>query len=315
MNMPEKHNRESDNPPLKDNSRATVISNKNFDFYRFIEPSYIIALGTILFYLIVSEYYVSYFQRLSIPFYTLELPLTFFLYAGHWIAYSLLILILFIVILCFEIKENDVIEIKNHLVLIIIFFSILLISTNSFIISVITALFFITIISFYNIIIVYKNLEVTHKNKYSKYIYLRLILTCILIFIFALALPYYLGINSAENLIEKGSEGNCEVRIEFKEQNGLSDRTFLLITQSGSNYYLIEKNQSIPNTDDLYIIPTDQIKMISIKNKGQEVEPIYKFLRKFKNTTIQFFGNFFFNLLNITLSKINIADNTSTTAP
>jgi hypothetical protein len=308
MNQQEGRDQECNNDRTKDHINVADINDKKFDFNRLMEPSYIIALGTIFFYLIVSEYYISYFQRLSIPFYTLELPFAFFLYAGHWIAYSFLILILFIVILRFEIKENEVIKIKDHIILIISFFLILIISTDSVTISVITTLFLLTVISFYNILLVYKKLKVEQKNKYHNFISLRLVLTCILILIFTLALPYYLGINSAENLI-KGSESNQEIRVEFKEKTDLSNKTFILITQSNNNYYLVERNQSAPKTEELHIIPNDQIKRISIKNNEKEKNTYY-------NCSILRESHIFFNnLFKMILSNESINTSINTTRP
>ena len=46
------------------------------------QPTYLPILITALFYLIISNYYINYFNRLSLPFYTLNLPLTFYLFAG-----------------------------------------------------------------------------------------------------------------------------------------------------------------------------------------------------------------------------------------
>jgi hypothetical protein len=57
---------------------------------RFLDPTFVLAFGTAIFYIIISEYYVSYFQRLSIPFQTLDLPLTFYLSAGKDFLYVII---------------------------------------------------------------------------------------------------------------------------------------------------------------------------------------------------------------------------------
>lgn len=50
--------------------------------YNFNQPAYILGLITVLFYVFLSIYYVSFFNRLSLPFYTLNLPLSFYIFAA-----------------------------------------------------------------------------------------------------------------------------------------------------------------------------------------------------------------------------------------
>ncbi|MCX6679574.1 MAG: hypothetical protein NTX42_04295 [Methanothrix sp.] len=56
------------------------------------QPVFITLLLTSIFYIVVSIYYISFFNRLSLPFYTLNLPLSFYLSAGN----DILNIILFI---------------------------------------------------------------------------------------------------------------------------------------------------------------------------------------------------------------------------
>lgn len=66
------------------------------------QPTYITLLVTITFYLVVSIYFINYFDRLALPFYTLNFPLSFYLNAGHGILKaSLYILINFLLISAF----------------------------------------------------------------------------------------------------------------------------------------------------------------------------------------------------------------------
>ena len=57
---------------------------------RFVEPTSIIALATVVFYFIMSSYNFAYFKELSMPFYSLDLPFTFYLYNGQYVALALL---------------------------------------------------------------------------------------------------------------------------------------------------------------------------------------------------------------------------------
>ncbi len=65
---------EDNDPPLK--KVGLIISYLN-------QPTYITLLITIIFYVIISTYFINYFDRLALPFYTLNLPLSFYLDAGY----------------------------------------------------------------------------------------------------------------------------------------------------------------------------------------------------------------------------------------
>jgi hypothetical protein len=49
------------------------------------QPTYITLLFTAIFYIIIATYYISFFNRLSLPFIALNLPLTFYLSAGFYV--------------------------------------------------------------------------------------------------------------------------------------------------------------------------------------------------------------------------------------
>jgi hypothetical protein len=62
------------------------------------QPTYITLLFTIIFYIITSTYFVNYFDRLALPFHTLNLPLTFYLNAGQNILKALVYIVLNIIL-------------------------------------------------------------------------------------------------------------------------------------------------------------------------------------------------------------------------
>jgi len=46
-------------------------------------PAFIIVVFSMLFYITVASYYINFFNRLSLPFYTLNLPFSFYINAGY----------------------------------------------------------------------------------------------------------------------------------------------------------------------------------------------------------------------------------------
>jgi len=61
-----------------------------------VQPVYVTLILSALFYVIISCYYISFFNKLSLPFYTLNLPLTFYIAAGTAVLKVLLISIMLI---------------------------------------------------------------------------------------------------------------------------------------------------------------------------------------------------------------------------
>lgn len=91
-----------------------------------------------------------------------------------------------------------------------------------------------------------------------------------------IALPPMLGTDMAENLI-KGDAQSFEVKLNLIDKNiDLSNKTFILVTHSDSKYYLIEKNESMPQNVKIYIIPDDQIKVVTVKPFEGTQRPIYE---------------------------------------
>jgi hypothetical protein len=87
--MPKKYVPRSDNPWDEEEAEKKKSWVGKINFSNLAEPTIFGAIITAFFYLLISGYYDSYFQRLSIPFYSLDLPFTFYIYSAHWILYSI----------------------------------------------------------------------------------------------------------------------------------------------------------------------------------------------------------------------------------
>ena len=80
----------------------------------------------------------------------------------------------------------------------------------------------------------------------------------------------YIGIIEANSLIT-GEKWHLEIKLELKDINFcIRDKTLILVTHGNDKYYVIEKTTPAPDYAKLYIIPDDQIKMITIESfKGR----------------------------------------------
>lgn len=90
--MPKKRTLLSDDPWANEINTDDSITKKVITFIS--QPAYLTILLTAIFYLIIANYYVNYFGRLSIPFNVLNLPFTFYLESG----YNFLVIIFLITI-------------------------------------------------------------------------------------------------------------------------------------------------------------------------------------------------------------------------
>ena len=114
---------------------------------------------------------------------------------------------------------------------------------------------FISLMAFIlGIIILYK------RQLFSKWYSLILIVMILFSFI---SFPALLG-NDAANKLIKGSLNNFEVQIHMKNQSiNIPNSTFILVSQSNGNYYLVEKRNPVPEVVKLYVIPQSEISMIT----------------------------------------------------
>lgn len=286
--MSEKYTPKSDDPWAREREEKENIWSKITNMSNHIDSVIILSLISCLFYVFITSYYISYFQRLSISFYILDLPLTFYLYAAK----QLLVCIFFIISI-YYIIDTIVIFDKNfvdgrkygRLVGLILCYSVLILgyiyllklfNTENVFYIIFPPIFYILYVKSY------KN-RVKDKNGF---IFLNIFLIYLVIFVY---IPI-LGNNSAENLLI-GNEGSLKVKLDLKDVNhSLSNETLILVTHSNGKYFLIEQNKSKLKNPNLYIIPDDQIKMITIipvekgpKRSYDFEQYYYKFLKWMKN--------------------------------
>jgi len=111
------------------------------------------------------------------------------------------------------------------------------------------------------------------------FIFLNIFLIYLIIFVY---IPI-LGTNSAENLIE-GTDGSLEIELDLNYNNySLPNGTLILVTHSNNKYFLIEQNKSHLENENLYIIPDDQIKMVTVKPVKKEQKNSYDLKQKYYN--------------------------------
>lgn len=87
-------NFQSDDPWAQD--RVPLYERIISVIFHLNQPTYITLLFTAIFYIIISTYYISFFNRLSLPFYVLNLPLAFYLNAGFYILKIIIFILLII---------------------------------------------------------------------------------------------------------------------------------------------------------------------------------------------------------------------------
>lgn len=288
--MPTKYTPRSDDPWIEEDDpgdKEKEIEPKSwFDKIRFsnlAEPAIIVVITTAFFYMVVAGYYISYYKRLSISFYSLDLPLTFYLYAGNSIIYSIFWVILLIPLIntayhavrIYKKMEKSKTTIFMYLTLIIysifVVVSIFNLIKNVFAFLVIL----ITILDFIWILLLYYK-----KRSYKTFDFMSSFI--IFIILLYILIPPLLGNISAESLI-RGEAGSLEVKLDLDNKSpALLNKNLMLVIHSDSKYYLVEKNESLPREANLYIIPDDQIKMIIVKPVKQEQRKFYEFYKSWR---------------------------------
>jgi hypothetical protein len=211
------------------------------------------------------------------------LPLTFYLHAVHWSLYILY----FLIILIFSVKYlHDTWKIyeskkeKTRMDYIeFIVFSLFLLMTLQFSLSILTGFIRNALAILLILMIVWACGPDYYKSLKQRKIGINFI---IFIFIILTMITPYFGIISAENLI-RGNEGSLNIKLELKDENPeLLNHTLILVIHSNDKYYLVEKNESVPRDVTLYIIPDDQIKMITVKPVEKEQRMFYEFYKDWR---------------------------------
>lgn len=231
------------------------------------QPTYLPIIVTAAFYMLITSYYVYYFKSLSMPFFTLNLPLNFYLNAARSLLYFLSILILTGVyffstysLLVFPLKTK-------YPKLIYLLFLLPILAIFASVYPIIHLVMFSSIILvILSIIYIYFSSQNSHPK--MKQILIMCLMTLILVVL--INVPSFYGGIDAYRLIN-GDAGAFEVGLLAKNLS-ISNNTFILISQSNGNYYLIEKNSSKNKTPILYVIPEKEVNMITIKYKPESFD-------------------------------------------
>lgn len=80
-----------------------------------------------------------------------------------------------------------------------------------------------------------------------------------------------LGIGDAERMIDGTSSDALWVNISLKDKDNtlFENKTLIFVMLRDDTYYVVEKDESHPNKPRVYIIPSDQIKMAVVYEKGR----------------------------------------------
>ena len=290
------------------------------------DSTLIIALVTGILYLLGYLYYVAFFNRLSIPYGSIDLSISqcitatilpfasliaavmvlFILdspkfknkFEGKWIRIVSLLILIFLVIIIFVNRQMwmssytmvkilvlifvllalvSMICIKSHLlpypiaVTVFAIFQLLpATSTDLFPLLYMVKLFMGLLILFAlfrriesgEIEILSRIAKISDNEKIFKLIFI------IVIFCFFSA---YMGDFNAHYMVRGSSPDALKIDISLKDTNNtlFENKTLILVMLRDDNYYIIEEYRNRTKKPKLYIIPSDQIKMVTVYEKGK----------------------------------------------
>lgn len=238
---------------------------ESFNLKKFLgESAVFIAIVTAILYFVGSGYYESFFNRLSIPLKFINIQMIDYMITG---IIPILLLGLFVAHFfhVWSREPRNRWEAFEGNLCIIILAILLLVSTILYknhmfilptrIIAVSSILMFI-----YKI---YKNeseaYEIYQSSWFTKLTYLIALILALYI------IAGFIGNHDAENLIQ-GQDNTLEVQLSLKDKadTQFQNKTFIFVMQLDNSYYIIEKNETIPEYPKLYIIPTDQVAVATI---------------------------------------------------
>ena len=199
----------------------------------------ILVIITTIYYIYIYRYYSAFFERLSIPLASLDLPFTFYLSAGikilPWLFLVFVIVfnIISIYILHLGKRFNEYRYFEDAAPQGDKTYKLFLNETMNK-----TARFF----------------------KLIGYIVVPVLLLFLLIFS-----PTIQGNLDAQNLI-RGESNVPEIAMTWNENGvNLTNSSLILVLYNNKNYYFVEKNISAPLHPKSYIIPDTEIKMVAFK--------------------------------------------------
>lgn len=253
------------------------LSNKIKSILRwFAQPSLIFAITSAVLYALILLYYICYFDRLSLPYATINFSSSFYLFTlGSFLIIGVILAFPIYLIISPFIFSNRLHWQKNYLgkigviclgVANLVYFLDSRVHLDLVQIFIVIIFIFIIIIFIYNII---RNvIDFEQKTQATSGATLMLIpIQFITVILFLYILINQLASNASIQLIN-GQDG---YEIEFVPQNNsaeFSNKTFMLVTHSDNKYYVVDKDPYARSGEPpvkLYEIRGDQVKSATIK--------------------------------------------------
>ena len=136
--------------------------------------------------------------------------------------------------------------------------------------KMVVGVFIVTIVFYY--IKSKKNAIKSHidRSKPDNITKIYVLITLILITCFT---SMFLGTIDAENMIDGTSSNALQVDISLKDKDNtpFENKTLILVMLRDDTYYIIERDGNRPKKPKVYIIPSDQIKMMVVYESGKGI--------------------------------------------
>jgi hypothetical protein len=299
----------------RDRSMNWPVANKN-SLSKYIGPAVILALATSIFYLFGMIYQSVYFDRISFPYQSLNLPPTMYLlpiiaivftniglyiilieiqtvYWVHFASESIktmpkykksfpALIAIFIYTLFYILVYNvsSKIFISSNMIFMYMALMAYILFKNNFTIK------FINIKNFYHLMLIANGLTYITDNKNLPFVNVLSYFLAFNLFISG-SLVYSLANSHASDLIE-GTPRNYEVKLDLNNSScNLPGDTFILVMQQEGFLYLVKKEVPAPLHSTLYVVPATKFNYATINLITPETNP--------KPIS---FGEIFYNLTN-----------------
>lgn len=226
------------------------------------KPALIVIYITALLYLAGYSYYQSFFLRLSIPFLLLTIQPIDYITAFFFPILILGICIAYFFSVWSHFPRSFLEALQGNVVIIylFLFYSIAFLNLEisneiktPFILFCIIAILYIIYLSYKKISMAYLCFK---KN------YMILFLFGVIIFIYNLGL--FFGLSDAENLIHGNNPNILEISLKDKTNNQFLNKILVLVMLHDNAYYVIERNATSSNYHKLYIVPIEQVEMVTV---------------------------------------------------
>ena len=205
-------------------------------------------IATGILYIIFANYMATYCQTLSLPFGSLDLPSSFYLYAIYELMRPFYMTLILIYILRKTIINKYYTDEFICMASVVTFFMYMG-YTNSYglAFSISFAVFFYGIMK--------SDEKMPMGTNWEAFLILFILLTA------SNAIAFSKGTN-----IIIGGYGSSEIELELKDINiSVSNETLILVLYTDDIYYVVEKRTPAPQSPTLYTIPKEQVKSANIK--------------------------------------------------